>query len=216
MCGLFNDGQHNEAEKFLDKVTTNNFDPIIYAQAIFWKAEIAYRRADYATAQKGYALFLSLEQAVATEEYPMAFYNQGYTEFKLKQYRSALNRFLQFQKLESQVKNTKIISDAYNRTGDCYFMLSELNNAKIQYQKVIDVGLYDVDYALYQLAQTEGGMRQFDTKIKTMKLLEENIQNHRILLMLNMKSQVLISHADKTEKPQQPIRILFKNIREIH
>ena len=170
---LFNDGLHDDAEKHLDKATTHNFDPIVYAQATFWKAEIAYRRGNYEVAQKGYALFLSLEQAVVTEEYPMAFYNQGYTEFKLKRYQSSLNKFLHLQKLESQIKNKKIISDAYNRAGDGFFMLSDLANAKIQYQKVIDLGLYDVDYALYQLAQTEGGMRQFDAKVKTMKLLGE-------------------------------------------
>ena len=170
---VFNDAQYDDAEKYLEKATANNFDPLIYAQAIFWKAEIAYRKADYKSAQKGYALFLSLDQAKSVEEYPMAFYNQGYVEFKLKQYQVALNRFLSFQKLENQVKNKKIISDAYNRTGDCYFMLSELSNAQIQYQKVIDLGLYDVDYALYQLAQAEGGMKQFDAKIKTMKQLEE-------------------------------------------
>jgi TolA-binding protein len=170
---VFNDGLYEEAEKYLDKATNNNFDPLIYAQAIFWKAEIAYRRADYTAAQKSYALFLSLDQSKLTEEYPMAFYNQGYVEFKLKQYRSAANKFSYFQQLESQIKNKKLISDAYNRAGDCYFMLSELANAKIQYQKVIDLGLYDVDYALYQLAQTEGGMKQFDAKIRTMQLLEE-------------------------------------------
>jgi tetratricopeptide (TPR) repeat protein len=170
---LFNDGQFAEAENHLNAAATNNFDPIIYAQAIFWKAEIAYRKADYSASQKEYALFLSLDYAKSTEEYPMGFYNLGYVEFKLKQYQSAVNRFLHCQQLQSQIQNKKVISDAYNRAGDCYFMLSDLNNAKIQYQKVIDLGMYDVDYALYQLAQTEGGMRQFDAKIKTMKLLEE-------------------------------------------
>ncbi len=173
---LFNDGLYDEAEKQLDLATANNFDPVIYAQAIFWKAEIAYRKENYPASQKGYALFLSLEQAKFTEEYPMAFYNGGYADFKLKEYRSALSRFLHFQKLESMVKDKRIISDGYNRTGDCYFMLSELNNAKVQYQKVIDLGLYDVDYALYQLAQSEGGLRQFDAKIKTMQKLEEHFQ----------------------------------------
>ncbi|MDR2409025.1 MAG: tetratricopeptide repeat protein [Bacteroidales bacterium] len=170
---LFNDGLYDEAEKQFDFAMTNNFDAIIYAQAIFWKAEIAYRKGDYSASQKGYSLFLSLTQAKFTEEYPMALYNGGYADFKSKQYRNALNKFLDFQKLEKLVKDKRIISDACNRTGDCYFMLSELNNAKAQYQKVIDQKLYDVDYALYQYAQSEGGLRQFDEKIKTMQVLEK-------------------------------------------
>ncbi|MDR1182288.1 MAG: tetratricopeptide repeat protein [Bacteroidales bacterium] len=171
---LFNDGLYNEAEKQLDFATANNFDAVIYAQAIFWKAEIAYRKEDYPASQNGYALFLSLAQAKFTEEYPMALYNGGYADFKLKQYQTALNKFLNFQKLETLVRDKRLISDAVNRAGDCYFMLSELNNAKTQYQKVIDMKLYDVDYALYQLAQSEGGLRQFDDKIKTMQTLEKN------------------------------------------
>jgi tetratricopeptide (TPR) repeat protein len=171
---LFNDGLYEEAEKQLNFAAENNFDALIYAQTIFWKAEISYRKGDYAASQKEYNLFLSLTQAKFTEEYPMALYNGGYAEFKTKQYRSALNKFLNFLQLESFVKDKRILSDAGNRAGDCYFMLSELNNAKLQYQKVIDMKLYDVDYALYQLAQSEGGLRQFDEKIKTMKLLEKN------------------------------------------
>ncbi|MDR1459366.1 MAG: tetratricopeptide repeat protein [Bacteroidales bacterium] len=171
---LFNDGLYDDAEKQLDFAAANNFDAVIYAQSIFWKAEIAYRKGDYLASQKGYNLFLSLAQAKFTEEYPMALYNGGYTDFKLKQYRTALNSFLSFQKLESLVRDKRTVSDACNRAGDCYFMLSELNNAKIEYQKVIDRKLYDVDYALYQFAQSEGGLRQFDEKIKTMKTLEKN------------------------------------------
>jgi tetratricopeptide (TPR) repeat protein len=171
---LFNDGLYDEAEKQLDFAIANNFDAVIYAQATFWKAEIVYRKGDYLASQKEYNLFLSLSQAKFTQEYPMALYNGGYADFKTKQYRNALNKFLDFQKLESLIKDKRIISDAYNRAGDCYFMLSELNNAKTQYQKVIDRKLYDVDYALYQIAQSEGGLRQFDEKIKTMKTLEKN------------------------------------------
>jgi tetratricopeptide (TPR) repeat protein len=170
---LFNDGLYDEAEKQLDLATAHNFDAVIYAQSLFWKAEIAYRKGDYSASQKGYALFLSLSQAKSTEEYPMAFYNGGYADFKSKAYREALNKFLNFQKFEKSVKDQRIMSDACNRAGDCYFMLSELNNAKAQYQKVIDQKLYGVDYALYQFAQSEGGLRQFDEKIKTMQLLEK-------------------------------------------
>ncbi|MDR1878302.1 MAG: tetratricopeptide repeat protein [Bacteroidales bacterium] len=170
---LFNDGIYDEAEKYLNLAIQNNFDALVYAQAIFWKAEIAYRQENYSASQKEYDLFLSLQQAKFTTEYPMAFYNGGYADFKLKQYKEGLHKFLEFQKLETLVSNKQLVSDACNRSGDCYFMLSELNNAKTQYDKVIQSGLYNVDYALYQRAQTEGGLRQFDEKIQTMQLLEK-------------------------------------------
>lgn len=174
---LFNDGLYDEADNYFEKAILNNFDTRIYAQSIFWKAEIAYRKENYAAAQKGYNLFLSLQQAKFTEEYPMAFYNGGYADFKLKNYKVALNKFLEFQKLASLVTNKNIVSDAYNRAGDCCFMLSELNNAIAQYDKVIQMNVHNVDYALYQRAQSEGGLREFDKKIQTMQLLANQYPN---------------------------------------
>ncbi|MDR0368426.1 MAG: tetratricopeptide repeat protein [Bacteroidales bacterium] len=168
---LFNDGLLDEADRFLETSSLNNFDPVIYAQALFWKAEITYRKGDYAAARNGYNLFLSLQQAKFTTEYPMAFYNGGYSYFKLKDYSLALTKFLEFQKLSSLVQNQNMVADACNRAGDCYFMLSQLPEAIVQYDKVIEKNIYNADYALYQRAQSEGGLRQFDKKIQTMQLL---------------------------------------------
>ena len=170
---LFNDGLYDQADEYLSTSLVNNFDAVIYAQAIFWRAEIAYRKEKYKDAQSGYNLFLSLQQSKFTEEYPMAYYNGGYADFKLEQYRLAAGKFLEFQKLASLVANKNMLPDAYNRTGDCYYMLSELNNAIEQYEKTIGLNIYDADYALYQRAQSEGGLRQFDKKIATMQLLTQ-------------------------------------------
>ena len=168
---LFNDGLFDQADDYLEIATLNNFDAVIYAQAIFWRAEIAYQKEKYNNAQNNYNLFLSLQQAKFTEEYPMAFYNGGYADFKLGKHQQALDKFLEFHKLASLVNNKRIVVDAYNRAGDCYYMLSDLNNAIAQYEKVIKMNVSDVDYALYQRAQSEGALRQFDKKITTMQLL---------------------------------------------
>jgi tetratricopeptide (TPR) repeat protein len=169
---LFNDGNYNEADKYLDIAQTNNFDPYVYAQATFWKAEIAYRKGNYQQAVKEYNLLLSLQKAKDLPEYNMAFYNSGYAEFKLQNYRTALSRFNDFHKNKTASTTNQLLSDARNRMGDCYFMLSELQNAYTQYNNVIQMNVYDVDYALYQRALTEGILRNFDAKIASLKLLE--------------------------------------------
>ncbi|MCL2131941.1 MAG: tetratricopeptide repeat protein [Lentimicrobiaceae bacterium] len=169
---LFNDGSYNDADTYLDIAMLNNFDPVVYAQATFWKAEIAYRKSNYAEAAKGYDIYLSLQKAKETQEYAMAFYNSGYAYFQLENYRAALSKFTDFQKYKTKSISDKMLADAYNRMGDCYYMLSDLQNAYNQYNKVIEMNAYDVDYALYQKAMTEGYMRNFDAKIATMKLLE--------------------------------------------
>ena len=189
---LFNDGNYEEADKYLNIALLNNFDPTIYAQATFWKAEIDYRKGNYQEAAKGYDVFLSLQKAKETQEYAMAFYNGGYADFKLAynisnsninfkmaKYRSALNKFIDFQKNKPKSVSDKMVADVHNRMGDCYFMLSEnnhseLQNALKQYNTAIQMNVYDVDYALYQKAMTEGALRQYDAKIATLRLLESN------------------------------------------
>ena len=169
---LFNDGNYDEADKYFDIALLNNFDPLVYAQATFWKAEIDYRKGNYREAAKGYDVFLSLSTAKSTQEYANAFYNSGYADFKLKNYRAALNKFAEFQKRKTNTTSNKITADVHNRMGDCYYMLSELQNAHTQYNKVIEMNVYDVDYALYQRAITEGGLQNANAKIATLKLLE--------------------------------------------
>jgi tetratricopeptide (TPR) repeat protein len=179
---LFNDGNYEEADNYLNIALLNNFDPVVYAQATYWKAEIAYRKADYKEAAKGYDIYLSLQKAKETQEYVTAFYNSGYAEFKLaqlklKDYRTALNKFADFQKNKTNSISDKTVADAYNRMGDCCYMLSEhahyeLQNALKHYNQVIQMNVYDVDYALYQKAMTEGALRQYDAKIATLRLLE--------------------------------------------
>jgi len=169
---LFNDGNYKEADKYFDIALLNNFDPAVYAQASFWKAEIAYRAGNYQEAAKRYDAYQSLQKARETQEFPMSFYNSGYAHFQLKNYKTALSKFTDFQKYKTNSADNKIVADAHNRMGDCYFMLSELQNAHNQYNQVIQLNMYDVDYALYQRAMTEGFLRQFDAKIATLKLLE--------------------------------------------
>jgi tetratricopeptide (TPR) repeat protein len=169
---LFNDGNYSEADKYLDIAMLNNFDPLVYAQATFWKAEISYRKGNFQDAAKDYDVFLSLSMAKQTQEYPNAFYNNGYANFKIKNYRTALNNFIEFQKQKINTTNDKTVADAYNRIGDCYYMLSELQNAYTQYNKVIEMNVYDVDYAMYQKAMIEGFLKKFEAKIATLRLLE--------------------------------------------
>ncbi|MDR1792983.1 MAG: tetratricopeptide repeat protein [Bacteroidales bacterium] len=178
---LFNDGNLDDADAHFDLAIANNFDPVIYAQSIFWKGEIAYQRGDYTQAKTTYNHFLSLFDAAKTNEYYLAYYNGGYADFKLKNYRQSLDKFLEFQKLNAAKADKQMLSDATNRAGDCYFMLSNLPEARSQYQKVIDMNAYDVDYALYQRATAEGGSRDLETKINTLRLLQKKYPKSRYM-----------------------------------
>lgn len=171
---LYNDRKLNEADSYFELAIENNYNQVIYAQSLFWKGEIAYQQNNYDQAINNYNLFFASNHATQTEEYPMGYYNLGYAQFKNKQYSLAIKNFLSFEIQDHSSYDQKIIVDAYNRIGDCYYMASDLQKAIIYYDKVIEANVYDVDYALYQKAQSQGGMQLFDSKIRTLEYLVES------------------------------------------
>ncbi|NLJ83185.1 MAG: tetratricopeptide repeat protein [Bacteroidales bacterium] len=174
---LFNDEQLTTADSLLNKAITNNYIPEIYAKSLFWKGEIAYQQGKYEESINNYNLFISTQIAPQVEEYPMAFYNLGYAQYSSNLYSLALQSFLLFEKqnLENIDQKTKI--DATNRIGDCYYVTASLQNAITYYDKVIENKNYEVDYALYQKAQSQAGLRLYDSKIATLETLMKDYPN---------------------------------------
>lgn len=168
---LYNDEKITEADMLFGKAIENNYNQEIYAKSLFWKGEIAYRQGIYDSAICNYNLFFASSYASQTEEYPMAYYTLGYAQFKNKQYNLAIKNFLSFDEQNISNIDKKIKIDAYNRIGDCYYMASQLQNAIVYYNKTIQANVYDVDYALYQTAQSQGGLQLFDSKINTLENL---------------------------------------------
>ena len=214
---MFNNNNFAEAKKYLDIAINNNYDEQIYAQSLFWTAEIAYQNKNYEQSVHTYNLFHNVSAAKNVEEYPMSFYNAGYADFKLKRYKSALSKFCQFENLQQNITDKKIIADAYNRIGDCYFMQSNLEQAKAYYNKTINLNTYDVDYALFQKAQSEGGLRQYNEKTQTMNQLTQQYPQSSYVgdaeyeiantyLTTNRNTEALNAYANFVQKhPKHPL-----------
>ncbi len=214
---FFNNNNFSESKKYLEIALANNYDEQIYAQSLFWTAEIAYRSKDYKKSSQTYDLFHNLSAAKEVEEYPMSFYNAGYADFKLKNYKLALSKFSKFENVQQLIADKKILADAYNRMGDCYFMLSNLEQAKTYYNKTIDLNVYDIDYALFQRAQSEGGLRQYNEKTQTMNLLTKQYPQSSYVgdaeyeiantyLATNNNTEALNAYATFVkEHPQHPL-----------
>jgi TolA-binding protein len=119
------------------------------ARAIYWRAEAKYRIGQYDLAKNDYELFMGIPGAMSLPEANLIRYNLGYTYFNLKDYNSALTQFRSF---ESGVASTKpeIQVDTKLRIADCYFITTKYPQAVSYYDKVIDYGKADADYALYQ------------------------------------------------------------------
>lgn len=119
------------------------------ARAIYWKGEAWYRLAHYDKARADYELFMGIPGSMNLEEYKMVRYNLGSALFNLQDYPNALNHLKTFESGATGVK-PDVLTDALNRMADCYFIQTDYQMAVQYYDKVINYGNLDADYAMYQ------------------------------------------------------------------
>jgi TolA-binding protein len=119
------------------------------ARAIYWRGEASYRLGQYDQAIGDYQTFMGIPGSMLLPEYNMVRYNLGYSLFNQKDYSGALNHFKTFESSASQVK-PELLADARNRIADCYFITTSYPKAVTYYDKVIEYGKVDPDYAMYQ------------------------------------------------------------------
>jgi TolA-binding protein len=121
----------------------------IRARAIYWRGEAYYRLGDYEKSRADYEMFMGIPGSMLLSEYNMVRYNMGYTLFNMKDYTNALTHFKTFEAGATNVK-PEVLADAKNRIADCYYIGTDYPLAISYYNKVIDYGNLDADYAMYQ------------------------------------------------------------------
>lgn len=178
---LFQAEKYSEAEKYLDKVATYPINPTINADAKFWKAEISYRQDDYSKAVQRYNAFISEPGAYGSEFYGLAHYSQGYAYFKMANaeennetanswYNSANTAFRKYID-GSHAKESKKVSDAAARAGDCFYVAKNYAQAILYYDKAIETNKAGSEYAAYQKAMCYGYDGQPEKKSWVLKNL---------------------------------------------
>jgi tetratricopeptide (TPR) repeat protein len=166
-----NNQKLDEADDLLTKVIRDpNAGPVL-PFAYFWKGEVSYRLNRYDEAIKNMNSYLQ-NGGIQGEANPTdASYVLGYSYLNLENYSLALANFKKVAPaINSQSSNLQ--QDAYVRSADCYFMMKDYATAKNMYQNVINNGLAQSDYALYQVALING-IRNPAEKIKTFNTLTE-------------------------------------------
>ena len=164
---LFNDKKLDNAISLFEKSLTYPFDKTVKVQCFYWKAEALYRLSEFDSALVYYDQFLLSPGAFSLPYYNTANYNMGYCYFKLKEYTSANRSFRKFIVGKSKEK-IKIINDAYLRIADCYYVSSDYESAIENYDKAIELNIFDTDYALYQKALCLGVLAKYDEKTATL------------------------------------------------
>jgi TolA-binding protein len=172
--------QNNELDKAIENfklVKKYPLDPKLNALSNYWIAESYYRKRDFPNAIGSYRKFLEEPGGFALPQHNDAFYNIGYCYYNQADYLNAATSFRTFTQDASETAKDKI-TDAYLRIGDCYFVQkpADDNNAILFYQKAIETGGGQLDYAKYQIGLSYGFLGRYADKISTM---QDIVNNHR-------------------------------------
>ncbi|MFW6227593.1 MAG: tetratricopeptide repeat protein, partial [Bacteroidota bacterium] len=112
--------------------------------------------------------FILMSGAFQLNEYQLAHYTLGYAYFNQKKYTEAATWFRKYVAFEDN-SNTKTVTDANIRIGDCLFVNIQYWPALEYYEKAANKGDYDVDYALFQQGFVYGLVQRPQKKIELMR-----------------------------------------------
>jgi TolA-binding protein len=148
------------------------YSTTIRARAIYWRGEANYRLGRYDLARNDYELFMGLPRVSFLSEYSLVRYNLGYTYYNLKDYTNALNNFKTFESSNNSGK-PEVMADVRNRIADCYFNATNYSSAIAYYDKVINYGNLDADYAMFQKGFSLGLINDTRGKIDVLTTLTQ-------------------------------------------
>ena len=170
-----------KAKQYFDSsLAVGQYNASTQADAYYWRGESSYRLNDYVSAGKDLQKYLNIAANKQSQEYALALYGMGYTDFKQKNYSKALKWFNRLVN-EGRTDNRQVLADAYNRIGDCNFYVRNFEAAKHYYDKAGQVDASFGDYSLYQEGFVKGLLRDYTGKIQSLNLLITNYPNSQYI-----------------------------------
>lgn len=161
---LFNNGSFRDAVVHFDKSLKHNLDAKTTSYSHYWKAEALYNMNNFKSAIATYNSFLTSTGSFGLPEFARAYYNIGYAHFKQKEFNQALMNYRKFINDSNSSTDRKILNDAYNRAGDCYYISKEFAQSVSMYTQAANIGLVDGDYSLMQRALANGAQGKMAQK----------------------------------------------------
>lgn len=140
------------------------------ADAYYWRGEANYRLERFRQAGSDLRQYLEFATDRNSQEYGLALYNLGYTDFKQKNYAGAQNWFARFVG-RGTANDRAMQADAYNRIGDCHFYVRRFDEARQNYSRAVETDPSLGDYSLYQEAFVRGLQRDYTGKIQSLNRL---------------------------------------------
>jgi len=203
-----------KANQYLsESLKLGQYNPTTQANAFYWRGEANYRLGKYPEAGNDLRQYLNLATDRSSQEYGLAQYNLGYTEFKQKKYSEALHWFSRYVKVGKN-DHRQILADAYNRIGDCHFYAREFDAARQNYHKASEVEPSMGDYSLYQEGFVKGLQRDYVGKIQSLnKLITDYPKSQYIDDALYEQGRAFVQLEDNTNAIGR-YQMLVKNFPE--
>jgi len=159
-------GDAEKAQTAFEESMAVGVSPKYNALCSFWLGEIAYNRGDYPKAIERYNFYLKRAPKSANE-YKMALYNIGYSQFALGEMAKARKAFEGFLWLYKNPDSYR--ADAYNRLGDTQYSSRDFAAAVKSYESAAAIGSTEQYYAQYQRAVSLGLLGKTSAKIGILK-----------------------------------------------
>lgn len=163
----FMQGKMQDAVQWMSEVLSHSAgSTTLRTDALYWRAEAAYRLHDFAQAERDVITFLSDPLSRQSANYRVANYLRAYTYFSQRRFEDAEPIFNTYMSMTDSADPT--YADALNRLGDCAFNNRNFDLAIGYYGQVIGMRATGSDYATFQKGYAEGLLHEYDRKISTL------------------------------------------------
>ncbi len=143
-------------------------NPDLHARALYWRGESNYRLGNNDAAVNDWETFRKLPGVSSTSEYDLIDYNLGYVWYNAGEYAKALPYFMAYSNRADLNDRPDMVIDARNRIADCYYIRADYPSAISYYDRVIEYGKTDADYAMFQKGGAQGLRNNNQAKTTTL------------------------------------------------
>lgn len=161
-CELYDEQRYNEALELYEKSMKYSFDKKMSLEAKYWAADCKYQLKKYFDAVVYWKELASDYRIKQLKQSKNINYNIAFSYYMIDNYNDAIVYFDKVTKQKDVPQ--RIVSDAFLRSGDCYYIMKDFTKAVQFYGNALSMKQTNADYAMYQRALAYGGMGNLNKK----------------------------------------------------
>jgi len=171
---LHQQGQYEPSLAALQRSLEFPVSPRYKALCYYWQGENYYQLGAYQEALSAYQAFRQMGAASALPQFDRSYYQSAYCHFKMLKFEQAVTDFRTFTKAAQGSAEKRRRADAYLRLGDAYLLQRQFQFSIEYYEKALQSGSNQGDYAYFQMAECLGLSNQQEAKvIKLQQILRQ-------------------------------------------